>query len=844
MPFPVTTFKTNHLTIEYDRYSLIINGKREFIRSGAMHYFRLPSQQMWKDRLFQLKAGGYNAVDLYFNWGFHSSESGVYDFTELRDIDALLTMVEEAGLYLIARPGPYINAEVSGGGFPGWLLADKNVRLRHRNSDGAFQWCDNYMAAVKEWWEQIVPKITNCKNLILMQVENEYATLEVEPDYIKALVDLSRELGVTVPLFHNDLYAAGLYEDVVDLYAFDNYSVTSFQQNWREQADTFSVLDNVEENLREFCDNRPLFVAELQAGWYATWKGHAYEEIINHLGREHIAISTRSLIGQGLTLFNHYKAVGGTNWDYIGSTDTYTSYDFAAPISETGIATERLYEAKTINLMLSAFPSLSATKRVENVPNLGGQECFYTLRQPLNMSDGRWLFLRNLNDEVRWFDLSPGTRAVLKPHDCVVLPINILLSSGLTLVESASEVFYQNDHILLVKADRPAQLVLKTANSQSPSVKRISGHGEFKISGADTIINVPELDDSKYSAFSINHLTVLFLSQSLVDRTWHSSAQDIWVGPEQLTLDSQPVFRALPATMLHLKQNGECQQVSFSGDIDPLEPIKLANWEVANVSGPLYRDCEFFQVSENGSDFDSNGFYDGTAWYRLHLSDGAKTITIDARHLWAAYINGQWVGSGSHFLTEQGEIPTEPTTIEIPAEVFSQEGQNELVVLVDSLGHPKGFHDDANQSQGLLSLLVDGVDVSGKVHYSVSFSDVQAKGKHSKTASAVKVTSHFSYTVPGNIFAPLAFLLKDLAKYERINIRLNGFLIGRYWRSCKAQEAFYLPEGLLKTKEKNTIELTVMQFDTLLEIKPIAVLAQSTCIKFTDQLYQVSISDV
>jgi len=24
-------------------------------------------------------------------------------------------------VYLIARPGPYINAEVTGGGFPGWL---------------------------------------------------------------------------------------------------------------------------------------------------------------------------------------------------------------------------------------------------------------------------------------------------------------------------------------------------------------------------------------------------------------------------------------------------------------------------------------------------------------------------------------------------------------------------------------------------------------------------------------------------------------------------------------------------------------------------------------------------
>ena len=31
-------------------------------------------------------------------------------------------MAQEAGLYVIARPGPYINAETDGGGFPGWLM--------------------------------------------------------------------------------------------------------------------------------------------------------------------------------------------------------------------------------------------------------------------------------------------------------------------------------------------------------------------------------------------------------------------------------------------------------------------------------------------------------------------------------------------------------------------------------------------------------------------------------------------------------------------------------------------------------------------------------------------------
>lgn len=36
-------------------------------------------------------------------------------------LEPFFEAASEAGVYLIARPGPYINAEVTGGGFPGWL---------------------------------------------------------------------------------------------------------------------------------------------------------------------------------------------------------------------------------------------------------------------------------------------------------------------------------------------------------------------------------------------------------------------------------------------------------------------------------------------------------------------------------------------------------------------------------------------------------------------------------------------------------------------------------------------------------------------------------------------------
>ena len=107
-------------TVTYDEYSVQIDGEPLYIWSAEFHYFRLPSPDAWRDVLQKVKAAGFNAVSLYFAWGYHSPAPGVYDFTGIRDVERLLTMAEETGLYVIARPGPYINAEISGGGMPAW----------------------------------------------------------------------------------------------------------------------------------------------------------------------------------------------------------------------------------------------------------------------------------------------------------------------------------------------------------------------------------------------------------------------------------------------------------------------------------------------------------------------------------------------------------------------------------------------------------------------------------------------------------------------------------------------------------------------------------------------------
>src|SRR3954452_18785264 len=178
-------------TVTYDKYSLKVDGKRIYVWSGEFHYWRLPSPDLWRDVLQKMKAAGFNAVSIYFDWAYHSPAPGVYDFSGIRDVDRLLDIAADVGIYVIARPGPYINAETDSGGFPGWLVTQSG-RARSAAPD--------YTAAYREWLRHIDPviarhQITNGGgSVILYQVENEYGS-NTDAAYMQQLEQQVRDDG-------------------------------------------------------------------------------------------------------------------------------------------------------------------------------------------------------------------------------------------------------------------------------------------------------------------------------------------------------------------------------------------------------------------------------------------------------------------------------------------------------------------------------------------------------------------------------------------------------------------------------------------------------------------------
>lgn len=346
-------------TVTYDGYSFMIDGKRTYLWGGEFHYFRLPSQALWLDVLQKMKAAGFNAVSLYFDWGYHSPAPGVYDFTGVRDVDKLLDMAAQLGIYVIARPGPYINAEVDGGGFPGWLSTTAGTT---RTSS------PEYLKYSDQWQTQIDRilarhQLTNgTGSVIEYQVENEYYNGSAAGrTYMKHLEDKATADGITVPLVGNNNGTfnsgnAALAVDAADSYpqGFDCSNPTK----WNGVPDI--SYDHVA--------GKPLATAEFQGGAFDPWGGPGYDKCAQLINDQFANVFYKQNIAVGATSQSFYMTYGGTNWGWLGDPENYTSYDYGAAIRETRQLDPKYYEDKLIGYFTQAVAPLTKTDPINVTP--------------------------------------------------------------------------------------------------------------------------------------------------------------------------------------------------------------------------------------------------------------------------------------------------------------------------------------------------------------------------------------------------------------------------------------------------------------------------------------------
>lgn len=118
--------------VRLTREGVLLGSKLVPLLSGSVHYWRLEPES-WQSCLEALQQMGATMVDVYVPWSAHEKEDGVLDFGELDptlDVKRFLRSASELGLYALVRPGPHINAEMSGFGLPERVLWESEYQAR------------------------------------------------------------------------------------------------------------------------------------------------------------------------------------------------------------------------------------------------------------------------------------------------------------------------------------------------------------------------------------------------------------------------------------------------------------------------------------------------------------------------------------------------------------------------------------------------------------------------------------------------------------------------------------------------------------------------------------------
>jgi beta-galactosidase GanA len=490
----VTPSRVSH-HITWDPYSLMLDGKRIFVWSGEMHPFRLPSPSLWRDVLEKMKASGYNAVSFYFDWGYHTPKQGVYDFSGVRDMDRLLRIASDVGLYVIARPGPYMNAEISRGGFPSWLVT-QGARARTDAPE--------YLAAADEWLTQINRIIARHQltdgagTVILYQMENELDLITpTHQRYMQHLHDKVRADGITVPIFHNDKGRNGLWvprdsnvantlQGPVDLYAFDGYPGGSCDADANPGApnaapDWGLYSTGGAKGGATASPATPGFTAEFGGGWFDYWGSndtYPCTALRDGSGYERVFYGTN--IANGITLQNFYMTFGGTSWGWLPAPVVFTSYDYGAAIDEARRLRPKAATMKQLGQLLevvvplrhmskgTATPaSSSAIKIYHNVDEDTRAHVFVAMHQPSSaVTDDTFAFTLHTDDGE--YTVPHGGTLRIKGQDAKILLASYALERQ-HLVYSTSEL---QTHLRLQDAD--VALLYGRTNEDGETVLRYS----------------------------------------------------------------------------------------------------------------------------------------------------------------------------------------------------------------------------------------------------------------------------------------------------------------------------------------------------------------------------------
>jgi beta-galactosidase GanA len=742
-------------TIAWDRYSFSIDGQRVWLWSAEFHYFRLPNPELWRDLLEKLKATGFNAVSLYFSWAYHSPAPGVYDFSGVRDIDRLLDIAREVGLYVLARPGPYINAELDSGGFPGWLSTQRG-QARTR--------ADDYQAAWEEWFDHVNAIIARHQlvdgggSVVLFQIENEYD--RGDAFYMQELAAAARADGIKVPIFHNDkkrdlLWSTG--PGAPELYATDTYPA-GFDCN----RTTFPTLTDYR-FLRAGVAQRPFFWGEFQGGAFDPWGGPGYERCRALTGPAFERMFYANNIENQFTAQNLYMVYGGTSWGWQADPAVvYTSYDYGAAFNEQRELTEKVSVLKQQAYLVASVRDLAETDDLGLQPGANRAIRVWVKENPRTRA--RFHFVRHADSSSSSNDVTP--LAIEGPDGSYSTMVRVngrdfkILVSGYDmlrqrLVYSTSEILAHVEvgdrdvAVLHGRQGEEGQTVLRY--SAEPRVRVLAGDirsrwdaqrgdlrldyvhtglGRVQISGGGRpSLELSIADGDAASSFwrvDSNAGPLIARGPYLV-RSAERRGDSLWLRGD--TDRPSPLEVFAPPGAARLYWNGQPVRGGEVPGPRRLTLPALSGWRYARdvpEVDPLFDDADWTRADRPRTNnptqpatlpvlyADDYGFHYGDVWYRGRFSGDAAGIALSAgtgrAGIWSAWINGAHLGTVTTGTASDDQNSS--GTFAFPKGLVQAKGTNVVSVLVRNMGHNEnGGSNDAHKApRGLLGASLDASD--------------------------------------------------------------------------------------------------------------------------------------
>jgi len=639
--------------VTHDDRSYLLDGRRIWLISGSVHYFRIP-QALWRDRLVKAARGGLNCISTYVAWNYHEPTEGQWELSGERDIVGFVRLAAELGLYVILRPGPYIGAEWDFGGLPGWLCS--KTGMAYRTSNAAYtHYYDKYFRQVLTRLAEL--QVTRGGNIVLIQNENEYVmtTMPDRQSYLEFVNQLFRRSGFDIPIISSNLMTDPPVAENIE-------SVVA----WSEGIQRLK-------RLRRRQPKAPMMVSSFRCGAPDTW------------GREHVTRSAAETARRALEIMgcgaqlDYCMWSGGTNFDFWGartgqddSSYSATSYDCDAPVAEGGGLTEKYYLTRLVNMLAKHMGRLIAPCAGQ-APGVS----IHDNTQVLNLTGptGGWAVVTNSGrEDVAAARVSTPTgvelAVSLAPLGAVAIPVELEITPAVRL-----------DYANLMPLGLFGGGILVFHGPPGWNAR-------ISINGKETTAVVPEGEEVWTGV--AGGMKLVIVNSELAMRTW--------VVGESLIFGPQFVGEKLEDITEH-PHSKRYVVIPFEGEPSelPAHPvarkagrITLGTWKrLAVCTEPVAKDLEWRKI-DRPRDVDHLGVHHGYVWYRLEIqqkrASRRKLLLPDCEDRATVYLNGSLVG-----VWGRG-----PGATRAAMSAAVRRGRNLLTLLVDNLGR---FSDEPNLGQ-------------------------------------------------------------------------------------------------------------------------------------------------